>query len=177
MQKKIITLFSSLIFTTCSIATAQAQYVWLNDKGVKQYSDSPPPRSVPADRIVKSPAGKAANSGRPTPTTPVAPEEANSSKSELAKIEKPKTLANKIDDFNKRKIAKEEAEKKAETEQQNKEIKSKNCERAKNYKQSLDEGGLIMTRSKDGERIPMDEAQRNKEMQEAKKALEECQKK
>lgn len=170
MQKKIATLFSSMIFMACAITEVQAQYVWLNDKGVKQYSDSPPPRSVPLDRIVKSPSGKSASSVRATPS----PAAEDKNKSELEKIEKPKTLANKIEDFNKRKIAREEAEKKAETEQQNKEIKTKNCERAKNYKQSLDEGGLIMTRSKEGERIPMDEAQRNKEMLEAKKILEDC---
>ena len=32
-----------------------AQYVWLNDKGVKQYSDMPPPAAVPNQRILKSP--------------------------------------------------------------------------------------------------------------------------
>lgn len=170
MQKKIAILLSSLILTALAVATAQAQYVWLNDKGVKQYSDSPPPRHIPADRIVKSPSAKSPSNLRSAPT----PATEAGSKSELAKIEKPKTLANKIEDFNKRKIAREEAEKKAETEQQNKEVKTKNCERAKNYKQSLDEGGLIMTRTKEGERVPMDEAQRNKEMQEAKKILEEC---
>ncbi|MBI3713635.1 MAG: DUF4124 domain-containing protein [Burkholderiales bacterium] len=173
MQKNIATLVSSLIFALMATATAQAQYVWLNDKGIKQYSDTPPPRSVPADRIIKSPGGKSANSTHASPSS-TTPATETSGKSELAKIEKPKTLANKIEDFNKRKIAKEEAEKKEEAEQQNKEVKAKNCERAKNYKQSLDEGGLIMTRSKEGERIPMDEAQRNKEMQEAKKVLEEC---
>jgi len=173
MQKNIATLFSSLIFAAMATATAQAQYVWLNDKGVKQYSDSPPPRSVPADRVIKSPAGKSATSAHSTPS-PATSSTENNGKSELAKIEKPKTLANKIEEFNKRKIAKEEAEKKAETEQQNKDAKAKNCERAKNYKQTLDEGSLIMTRGKDGERIPMDEVQRNREMQDAKKILEDC---
>lgn len=171
MQKKIATLISSLIFSSCAITAAQAQYVWLNEKGVKQYSDAPPPRSVPSDRIIKSPSGKSVANTR---ATPAPSSEDNSGKSELAKIEKPKTLANKIEDFNKRKIAREEAEKKVEAEQQNKEAKSKNCERAKNYKQTLDEGGLIMTRSKEGERIPLDEAQRNKDMLETKKILEEC---
>ncbi len=170
MQKKIATLLSSLILTCLAMTTAQAQYVWLNDKGVKQYSDSPPPRHIPADRIVKSPSAKTPANLRATPS----PTAETTGKSELEKIEKPKTLANKIEDFNKRKIAREEAEKKAETEQQNKEFKTKNCERAKNYKQSLDEGGLIMTRTQEGERVPMDEAQRNKDMQETKKILEDC---
>ncbi|MBS0307625.1 MAG: DUF4124 domain-containing protein, partial [Proteobacteria bacterium] len=34
-------------------ASAMAQYIWLDDKGVKQYSDTPPPASVPKKRILK----------------------------------------------------------------------------------------------------------------------------
>ncbi|MFD2272482.1 DUF4124 domain-containing protein [Undibacterium arcticum] len=36
-------------------SVALAQYVWLDDKGVKQYSDVPPPASVPGKRILKAP--------------------------------------------------------------------------------------------------------------------------
>ena len=35
---------------------AQAQYVWVDAKGVKQFSDRAPPGSVPLKRILKSPA-------------------------------------------------------------------------------------------------------------------------
>ena len=40
-------------------APALAQYVWLDEKGVKQYSDMPPPASVPTNRILKQPGGSA----------------------------------------------------------------------------------------------------------------------
>lgn len=34
---------------------AQAQYVWIDGKGVKQFSDRAPPATVPLDKILKSP--------------------------------------------------------------------------------------------------------------------------
>ena len=34
---------------------AQAQYVWVNEKGVKEYSDRAPPGSIPVAKILKSP--------------------------------------------------------------------------------------------------------------------------
>src|SRR5205823_1792862 len=46
---------------------AQAQYVWLNERGVKQFSDMPPPASVPENRILKSP-GAAPRSESPAAT-------------------------------------------------------------------------------------------------------------
>lgn len=171
MHKKVISIAASLILTLGFSSTAWAQYVWLNDKGVKQYSDLPPPKSVAKDKIIKSPFGKQA---APIATSSEEAKPAAATKSELEKIEKPVTLASKSEDYNKRKIAREESEKKAADEKQNKENKEKNCERAKSYKQSLDEGLLIMTRDKTGERVPLDEAQRAKEMDDVKKAIDNC---
>ena len=36
-------------------SAALAQYIWLDSKGVKQYSDRPPPPSVPTSKILKAP--------------------------------------------------------------------------------------------------------------------------
>lgn len=171
MHKKVFTLATSFLLITGFSGTACAQYVWLNDKGVKQYSDLPPPKSVAKDKIIKSPFGK---NTAPSTSNSEETKPATAGKSELEKIEKPVTLASKNEDFNKRKIAREESEKKAADEKQNAENKEKNCERAKTYKQSLDDGVLIMTRDKSGERSPLDEAQRAKEMNDVKKALSDC---
>ena len=38
-----------------SMASAHAQYVWVDEKGLKQYSDRAPPASVPLKRILKAP--------------------------------------------------------------------------------------------------------------------------
>lgn len=170
MQKKAFISTISIGLTLLCAAPALAQYIWLNDKGVKQYSDQPPPKSVPKNKIIKSPFG----APRTSDNTEAEAKNSDAGKSEMEKIEKPLTLAKKNEESNKRKIAKEEAEKKAEAEQQNAAAKEKNCERAKSYKQSLDDGVLIMTRSKNGERTPLDEAQRAKELNEVKKTLNEC---
>lgn len=161
-------LLTSLIAALLSSNVALAQYIWLNEKGVKQYSDTPPPKSVPRDKIIKTPFGN------PRGPDKNAAQTNDANKSTEGKLEKPVTTASKNEDFNKRKIAREEADKKADSERQNAENKTKNCERAKSYKQSLDEGLLIMTRDKNGERSPIDEAQRAKEMADVKKILSEC---
>lgn len=166
MQKNRHLLLSSFIVSLLLSNIAVAQYIWLNDKGVKQYSDTPPPKSVPRDKIIKTPAGNVrgtANSAASSETNP-----------DADKLEKPVTLTSKNEDFNKRKLAREEAEKKANSEAQQAEEKNKNCERAKSYKQSLDAGMLIMSRNKDGERVTLDEAQRSKELTEVKKTLADC---
>jgi hypothetical protein len=52
--KRICTM--TLAFTALSTTTAVfAQYIWLDEKGGKLYSDTPPPPSVPKNRILKEP--------------------------------------------------------------------------------------------------------------------------
>ena len=166
MQKNRKFLLSSFVVSLLLSNIAMAQYIWLNDKGVKQYSDTPPPKSVPRDKIIKTPAGavRGAAGQNTNPET----------KTDSDKLEKPVTLASKNEEFNKRKLAREESEKKASSEAQQAQEKSKNCERAKTYKQSIEEGMLITTRNKDGERVTLDEAQRAKELTEVKKTLADC---
>ncbi|BBB67028.1 hypothetical protein UNDYM_2775 [Undibacterium sp. YM2] len=73
-------------------AVAHAQYVWIDDKGNKQFSDLPPPKSVPKDKILKAPGGaKAAQA-------PAADDKAASASQAAPKLEKPVTLATKNED-------------------------------------------------------------------------------
>ncbi len=167
MYKNRQLILSSFIVSLLLSPLAMAQYIWLNDKGVKQYSDTPPPKSVPRDKIIKTPSGVVRPTENPSSTSA-------DTKSDPSKLEKPVTLASKNEEFNKRKLAREEAEKKAAAEKQDADAHAKNCERAKAYKQSLDEGSLIMTRNKDGERTVLDETQRAKEAAEVSKALANC---
>ena len=50
--KQAVFFIAALGFATA----AMAQYVWVDDKGVKQFSDMPPPASVLKNRILKQPA-------------------------------------------------------------------------------------------------------------------------
>jgi hypothetical protein len=77
-------------------APALAQYMWLDEKGVKQLSDRPPPPSVPDKRILKAP-------GKPT-FNPNAPAEDDGAPAADAAAQ-PKaapTLAERNADYNKR---------------------------------------------------------------------------
>jgi ribosomal protein L14E/L6E/L27E len=154
-------------------SSAFAQYVWLNDKGVKQFSDKPPPASVPRSKIIKAPnfnhVKPASNTSEDT--------NLNAGKeklSEIEKLEKPKTIASKNEDFNKRKQEREAAEKKAQEEQQLQAENKKQCERAQSYQRSLEGGVIISSTNKNGERVILDAAQRAKELADTKKTTSEC---
>ncbi|WP_061301598.1 DUF4124 domain-containing protein, partial [Janthinobacterium agaricidamnosum] len=54
MHRKPITALLAGALLLCT-TLAQAQYIWLDDKGLRQYSDHPPAPSVPQKRILKAP--------------------------------------------------------------------------------------------------------------------------
>lgn len=149
-------------------AVAHAQYVWIDDKGNKQFSDLPPPKTVPKDKILKAPGGaKAAQA-------PAADDKAASASQAAPKLEKPVTLATKNEDFNKRRAEQAEKDKKAEQEKTAADDKAKNCERARNYQQSLNSGARLSRTDKNGERSFLSDAERQQELDSAKKALADC---
>ncbi|MFZ6774232.1 DUF4124 domain-containing protein [Undibacterium sp. SXout7W] len=150
-------------------ASAHAQYVWLDEKGSKQYSDTPPPVSTPANRIIRSPSQPAKPASTPTDTP------ASSAGETAGKPQKPVTTASKNEEFNKRRTQQAENEKKAAEEQQANTDKAKNCERAKAYQKALDSGIRIATTDKNGEKSYMTDEQKSKEMSDAKRILSGCQ--
>lgn len=170
MQTKTAVFGLLLLANGIWIANASAQYVWVNEKGVKQFSDLPPPKNVPKDKILKAP-GVRARAAEETGNTQANGEQG---KSEIDKLQKPNSLAAKNEEFNKRKTAREEAEKKAESDLQAKQDKDKNCGRAKAYQQSIESGAPIASRDQNGERIILDESQRARELADAKKILNDC---
>ena len=62
-QKYLITAVAAFGFA----ANAMAQYIWLDEKGTKQFSDTPPPASVPKNRIIKEP-GRSSTSSATAPS-------------------------------------------------------------------------------------------------------------
>src|SRR6476646_6885255 len=82
---------------------SHAQYVWVDEKGIKQFSDRSPPSNIPAKNILKSPRGHgvettdaaATPAAAPAPSsTSVADREADYKKRQLAKAETDKKAAN-----------------------------------------------------------------------------------
>ncbi|MES2105130.1 MAG: DUF4124 domain-containing protein [Pseudomonadota bacterium] len=166
-QKRLVFTLSSALISFFVCASVFAQYVWLDEKGVKQYSDTPPPMSVPNSRILKAP-GKAF-------ATP-APQEgaAAAQDSDQAQKPAPATTASKNDEFNKRRAEQAEKDKKAAEEQRIASDKSKNCERARSYQRSLESGARIATTDAKGEKSYITDEQRAKDLAEAKRATADC---
>lgn len=156
---------------------AAAQYVWLDEKGVKQYSDRPPPPSVPNNRILK-PAPKAtapaialpastrsgADAAPETPASPASPATASAQP----------TIAERNAEFNKRREERTKQEKERAEQERLAQQKAANCERAANYKRNLESGVRITTTDKNGEQSFMSDEQRARELREATKMLEGC---
>ncbi|MDO9191882.1 MAG: DUF4124 domain-containing protein [Undibacterium sp.] len=170
MSKHISTIISIAISGFLFSTSSFAQYVWLDEKGTKQFSDLPPPISTPKNRILKTPFK--------TPSATMSKnsieEVASGAVSENEKLQKPVTTASKNEDFMKRKLEQEEKDKKAATEKQAAEAKSKNCERLRSYQQSLASGIRISNTDKNGERSFMTDAQRAQELADAQRSLGEC---
>ncbi len=158
----------------CCAGLSQAQYMWVDEKGIKQLSDRPPPPNVPLNKILKSPTPikpafeivpEAAPGAAPTaaPAVPGAP-----------MPKPPPTLAERDADYRKR-VA-EQAEKAAKTQEEER-IKAgnaANCAAARQQKQSLDSGVRIGVVDSKGERGIMDDQQRAEEHQKVNKVLAEC---
>ncbi|KRB91456.1 DUF4124 domain-containing protein [Noviherbaspirillum sp. Root189] len=139
---------------------AHAQYVWLDDKGVKQFSDMPPPSSIPASRILKQP-------GSSTPAAAPAEAVASEAKSQM-------TTAEKNAEFRKRQTERAEKEKKAAEEAKIASEKARNCERAQEYHRALESGERISRTDKNGERSYLSDEQRAKEVRESRRVLDDC---
>lgn len=155
-----VTVALSAVFSS---SIASAQYIWLDEKGTKQFSDMPPPPSVPPSRILKQPAGRPAalsqDSGEAKPAAPMSTEP---------------TIAEKNAEFRKRKAEQAEKEKKAAEEAQRAADNAKNCERARDYQRLLDSGERIARTDKNGERSFLSDEQRAQESQENKRKLADC---
>jgi hypothetical protein len=170
-QKKVILNAAArwlVVFAMASTgAQALAQYVWTNEKGVRQYSDQPPPASVPDSRIIR---GKNMPAATP-PAAGVAP--AGASAAPTAKPAAP-SLTERNADFNKRRAQQAENDKKAAEEEKLAQQKKSGCERAANYKRTLESGARISRINGKGEQAVLNEEQRVQELREAEKALEAC---
>lgn len=151
----------------CSSSVALAQYVWLNEKGVKQYSDMPPPASVPNSRILKSPGAM------PAPAESVEAGE-NTANETAAPAKTAPTLAEKNADFEKRRAEQAEKDKLAADKAAREAAKRKNCEQISNYQRALQSGQRITKLSPTGERIYIDDAQRAATIRDNQRALADC---
>lgn len=150
------------------IATfAQAQYVWVDEKGIKQFSDRPPPPSTPAGRIIKQPGADAPATAAPASAQPAAAEEG-------APKTKGPSLAERDAGFRKRLQEKAELEKKDAEAARQKADRAENCEQARQARLQLESGRRLSTYDKNGERGLMNDEQRAQQEKRVSALLEGC---
>lgn len=146
-----------------SPVTATAQYMWLDEKGTKHFSDMPPPPSVPAGRILKRPGG-----------APSAPQHEAAEEKPATPAKAEPTIAERNAEFRKRRQEQADKEKKAAEETARAAESAKNCERAREYQRSLDSGERIVRTDKNGERSYLSDEQRAQESRDTRRVLAEC---
>jgi hypothetical protein len=162
LQKIVI----AIAMFSCATA-AMAQYVWLNDKGVKQYSDMPPPPSVPNSKILKTPRGV------PRAEAPAEPTEAGAD-TDASKKAGPPTTADKNAEYQKRRAEQAEKDKKAEEKAKQDAAKKKSCDSAQAYNRALASGERISRVNASGEREYLSDEQRAAAEKETQRALADC---
>lgn len=155
----------TLLVLGCFSSLTWAQFVWIDDKGEKHYSDQPPPSSIPKNKVLKDPRKARVTESPATATNDTAadgaPAAAGSPDADKAS---PPTLAEQNAAYNKRMKEKAEKDKKAEIEATNKAAKAQNCQRAQAYAKDLQEGRRIATTTASGERSYLDDSQRASEL-------------
>lgn len=163
----------------CGASLAHAQYLWVDAKGVKQFSDQPPPPSVPLKNILKAPRGQqsAETMAAQAALTDKAAEGAAAADKpapESAARKGPPSVAEREADYVKRQKEKAEQDKKTAEEKANKAVLARNCELTRANRRTLESGGRIATTGANGERTYLDDSQRAAEIKAADQALAGC---
>ncbi len=156
------TLVLATLFTVSTAALAQ--YVWLDDKGSKQFSDQPPPPNVPQNKILKSP-GLTLDSVVSEPDT-----DADQAK----KPKQPESIAEKEAAYKKRRDELAAKEKKASEEAKNTAAKAENCRRMREYQQSLVSGQQFALTDANGTSTLMTAEKRKQEISTVNQNLLDC---
>lgn len=155
-------------------AHAQAPYIWLDDKGMKQLSDQPPPPSVPQQRILRQPRNAQVAPAPAAADNPAANAATPTADSGKAEPKRPPTLAERNADFAKRQADAAAASQKAAQEAAQKAADASNCEQARSNQMALDSGIRMSTFDKDGQRTFLTDAQRAERSKQNKAVLAGC---
>lgn len=169
MNQRITRLALATALIACS-SLAQAQWMWVNEKGVKQLSDQPPPPGTPPNRILKAPRGAAAQDLRKE--MGAEPAEGQEAAQPDAKAAKPApTLAQRNADFNKRQKESAENAAKADEEAKRESAKKKYCAEARENIGLLESGARISEMGANGERGFMSDDARAKKLKEQRESV------
>ncbi|GAB2839714.1 hypothetical protein GCM10027277_03320 [Pseudoduganella ginsengisoli] len=158
---------------TAPAAHAQSPYIWIDDKGMKQLSDQPPPPSVPPNRILRAPRN-APIAPAPAADSTAAPAADSDKAAADDRAKRPPTLAERNADFKKRQAEAASASEKAAQEAAQKSAQAANCESARSDQAALDSGMRMSTFDKEGQRSYLTDAQRAERSKQNKAILAGC---
>lgn len=145
-----------LMFATLS----HGQYSWIDAKGTKQFSDRPPPTSVPQKNILKSRGAPPAIDDAAAPAT---------ASTAIANPTVPASLADREADYRKRQVEKADADKKASAEAERAKAALAACNAARQSKNQIESG--VPLRNANEERSWLDDKQRNEQKAAANQAI------
>jgi outer membrane biosynthesis protein TonB len=135
--------------------SAVAQWMWKDDAGKVVASDQPPPPSVPASHIMKTPRKRTPDQAAVEPPKDAAKDGADA----------PKSLADRDLEFKQRQKEAAEAAKKAEAEAAKAQGLKENCAALRGNLAALQTGGRAARTDANGERSYIDDAQRQSEIE------------
>ena len=158
-----------------SSTPSEAQWAWKDGNGRRVYSDRPPPQEVKPTQIVRQPSTQVL--ANPAPASgPLddagKPSDAKNSDTKSAAPNAPKTTAEREMEFRKRQQERAENEKKAAEEQTKNAAKTAECDRARGYMKSLEDGVRIQRTDAAGNREFLDDAQRAAEVERTRKIVQ-----
>lgn len=154
----VLALILSAGAVVCTPALASGQWKWRDANGSIQYSDRPPPQGTPESAILAKPRASTARiatkpveaASAPVAGSRAAPAAAKASENEL--------------DAKRRKLEEEEKAKQQAEEAQQAKARAENCERAKTYQRTLNDGIRISRTNAKGEREILDDKGRADEL-------------
>lgn len=162
---------AALLALTMAAGLVQAQYVWIDGKGQKTFSDRPPPSDVPLDKILRSPKPFTEKIEVVDPNAPKKPAPVAAEPEKPA----PPSLAERNADFKKRQMEKAEAEAKAREEANRRAEQAESCAAARQSLAQMESGERIRVRGANGEAAFMDDGQRAAAINRIRPSLANCQ--
>jgi type IV secretory pathway VirB10-like protein len=159
-----------LILLSGAATAALAQWAWRDENGRTVYSDQPPPARIKSGDILQQPQASPPNP--PDSSEAATPAQAAPAPAAPAPAPKPPSMAEREQAFQKRMKDQAEAEKKQAEGEAQAEQKSTDCERARGYAKSLDDGVRLVRSNPDGSREMMDEEARAAESRRTREFIE-----
>ena len=166
------TLVVAIVLAGFTSTPSEAQWAWKDGNGRVVYSDRPPPADVKPASIVRQPTKQLLPAPASGAVDDAAKPADGTSPETKAASNAPKTTAEREMEFRKRQQGRAESDKKAAEEQTKNATKTAECDRARGYMKSLEDGVRITKTDASGNREFLDDAARAAEVERTRKIIQ-----